>query len=525
MRVRIPPSVRRGRLAESGIAPVSKTVARVAPARVRIPHLPPERYPPRPLRLRVRFRGSRLRGAGSSPAGVTRSAVGELGCPRRFHTPKIVGSNPTCATNPVSSNGRIRGCYPRHAGSSPAAGAFRTDPCSSVDRAPVSEAGGRRFDSGWGYYLFFFFSSSFSPPPSLLPPHPTTPYTPQHATAARTRVTTVLTHVAHRERVPSHRRHLRLSARRSVYTASPSSIRSCSLSLLTHSPTLISPLTSPISTRPSCPNIPSPPSPTISSISSPILITFPSTSSTPSFSSTPSTSISSTLISLTFLSTSSSLSPSTSPSTSSSSSPSSSSGRQHSLHFHPLTAASPLLCSLHHSLPPSPLLSLSTSFTSTFFPSPPPFSPSPFSPHHTTLSFSISLSHLLSHLPFFPSSLHSNHHSHTTTQHPTPSSPHPPPPPLHHHPTPTTHPPPPPPPTPWGTRALSTRARHGVHGVKAARRVVVPEEVGSNPPVHPKHEPGHWRDQAAVNRPLRLCRFDSCLMHTNRPDALRCGVR
>jgi hypothetical protein len=84
--------------------------------------------PPRPLRLRVRFRGSHLRGAGSSPAGATRagprhSAVGELGRPRRFHTPKIVGSNPTCATGPVSSKGRMRGCYPRHAGSSPAAGA------------------------------------------------------------------------------------------------------------------------------------------------------------------------------------------------------------------------------------------------------------------------------------------------------------------------------------------------------------------------------------------------------------------
>lgn len=32
-----------GRLAESGIAPVSKTEARVAPAGVRIPHLPPEK--------------------------------------------------------------------------------------------------------------------------------------------------------------------------------------------------------------------------------------------------------------------------------------------------------------------------------------------------------------------------------------------------------------------------------------------------------------------------------------------------
>jgi hypothetical protein len=81
----------------------------------------------RPLRLRVRFRGSQPRGAGSSPAGVTRSAVGELGRPRRSHSPKIAGSNPACATipslNPVSSKGRMRGCYPRHAGSIPAAGA------------------------------------------------------------------------------------------------------------------------------------------------------------------------------------------------------------------------------------------------------------------------------------------------------------------------------------------------------------------------------------------------------------------
>jgi hypothetical protein len=42
---------------------------------------------------------------------------------------------------------------------------------------------------------------------------------------------------------------------------------------------------------------------------------------------------------------------------------------------------------------------------------------------------------------------------------------------------------------------------------------VVPEEAGSNPPDRPEHGPGHWRDQAAVNRPLRLCRFDSCPMH------------
>ena len=84
-----------------------------------------------------RFRGSQLRGAGSSPAGATRSAVGELGRPRQFHTLKIVGSNPTCATGPVSSNGRIRGCYPRNAGSSPAAGAcFPTLVAQWTERPP-----------------------------------------------------------------------------------------------------------------------------------------------------------------------------------------------------------------------------------------------------------------------------------------------------------------------------------------------------------------------------------------------------
>lgn len=91
----------------------------------------------RPLRLRVRSRGSQPRGAGSSPAGATRSAVGELGRPRQFHTLKIVGSNPTCATGPVSSNGRMRGCYPRNAGSSPAAGAcFPTLVAQWTERPP-----------------------------------------------------------------------------------------------------------------------------------------------------------------------------------------------------------------------------------------------------------------------------------------------------------------------------------------------------------------------------------------------------
>ena len=65
-----------GRLAESGIAPVSKTVARVTPVGVRIPHLPPERPCPAALH----------------------SAVGELGRPRQSHKLKIVGSSPTCAT-------------------------------------------------------------------------------------------------------------------------------------------------------------------------------------------------------------------------------------------------------------------------------------------------------------------------------------------------------------------------------------------------------------------------------------------
>jgi hypothetical protein len=63
--------------------------------------------------------------------------VGELGRPRQFHTLKIVGSNPTCATGPVSSNGRMRGCYPRNAGSSPAAGAcFPTLVAQWTERPP-----------------------------------------------------------------------------------------------------------------------------------------------------------------------------------------------------------------------------------------------------------------------------------------------------------------------------------------------------------------------------------------------------
>lgn len=109
--------------------------------------------------FRKRRPGSHLRGfesltfrqRRSTPGEAARSAVGESGRPHRPHKPVIVGSNPTCATDPVSFNGRMRGCCPRHAGSIPATGAKYPYPRSSADRAPVSEAVGRRFDSGRGY--------------------------------------------------------------------------------------------------------------------------------------------------------------------------------------------------------------------------------------------------------------------------------------------------------------------------------------------------------------------------------------
>lgn len=127
VRVRIPSSVR-GRLAEPGIAPVSKTVARVTPVGVRIPHLPP-----------------------AGPPGPAHSAVGELGRPRRPHKPKTVGSNPTCAT-------AIR-CRPT-AGCAVVTRAMlvRAQP-PELPRTPVAQWTerpppkwkARRFDSGQGY--------------------------------------------------------------------------------------------------------------------------------------------------------------------------------------------------------------------------------------------------------------------------------------------------------------------------------------------------------------------------------------
>jgi hypothetical protein len=47
--------------------------------------------------------------------------------------------------------------------------------------------------------------------------------------------------------------------------------------------------------------------------------------------------------------------------------------------------------------------------------------------------------------------------------------------------------------------------RHGVHGVTAAHRVVVPAVVGSNPPEHPSHGPGHPVRPSGCKPPASRC--------------------